>query len=77
MEEKRPRSFFGNKNVMSFPRRDLTINIKHLKMLMFFDIVISLSGLNPKKSVEMRTNIYKDTYFYIKDNIFVIKILKT
>lgn len=77
MEERRSRSFHGNKNGMSFPTRDLTINIKSLKILMFFDIVISLLGLNPWKSLEMRTDNYKDTYFYNKDSLFVINTLKT
>lgn len=66
MEEKRPRSFCGNKNIMSFSRRDLTLNIKHLKMVMFFDIVISLLGLNPRKSVEMRKIFTKILIFILK-----------
>lgn len=44
---------------------------------MFYDIVISLLGLNPWKSLEMRTDNYKDTYFYNKDSLFVINTLKT
>lgn len=77
MKERRSSSFSGNRNDRSFPRRDLTINVEHLKMAMFFNIVISLLGLNPRKSPEMRTNIYKDTYFYNKNSILIIKILKT
>lgn len=46
-------------------------------MAVFFDIVISLLELNPRKSPEMRTSIYKDTYFYNKNSILIIKTLKT
>lgn len=46
-------------------------------MPMSFDIVISLSGLNTRKSLEMRADIYKNTHFYNKNIIFIMKTLKT
>lgn len=73
VKERRPRSSHGNKNNTSFLRRALTVNIQHLKMLTFFETLISPLGLNPMKSLEMGTDIYKDTYC----SIFIIKTLKT